>query len=173
MSSKIIDNLVSSAKNGSAEAFGELYEIYSKDMFRFAYYYLGSYSLAEDCVSECVCLAFQKMGSLRKASAFKSWLFKILHNCCNNALREKIMSEGNVEYSSVPDFYHEEDTVSEKLSLKEALAQLSDEEREIVILHYAQGYTSKEIAEILDMNDSTVRSKIMRSGEKMRRFLQK
>ena len=173
MSSKIIDNLVSSAKNGSAEAFGELYEIYSKDMFRFAYYYLGSYSLAEDCVSECVCLAFQKMGSLRKASAFKSWLFKILHNCCNNALREKIMSEGNVEYSSVSDFYHEEDTVSEKLSLKEALAQLSDEEREIVILHYAQGYTSKEIAEILDMNDSTVRSKIMRSGEKMRRFLQK
>ena len=173
MSSKIIDNLVSSAKNGSAEAFGELYEIYSKDMFRFAYYYLGSYSLAEDCVSECVCLAFQKMGSLRKATAFKSWLFKILHNCCNNALREKIMSEGNVEYSSVSDFYHEEDTVSEKLSLKEALAQLSDEEREIVILHYAQGYTSKEIAEILDMNDSTVRSKIMRSGEKMRRFLQK
>ena len=42
MSSKIIDNLVSSAKNGSAEAFGELYEMYSKDMFRFAYYYLGS-----------------------------------------------------------------------------------------------------------------------------------
>ena len=173
MSSKIIDNLVSSAKNGSAEAFGELYEIYSKDMFRFAYYYLGSYSLAEDCVSECVCLAFQKIGSLRKASAFKSWLFKILHNCCNNVLREKIMSEGNVEYSSVSDVYREEENISEKLSLKEALAQLSDEEREIVILHYAQGYTSKEIAEILDMNDSTVRSKIMRSGEKMRRFLQK
>ena len=80
MSSKIIDNLVSSAKNGSAEAFGELYEIYAKDMFRFAYYYLGSYSLAEDCVSECVCIAFQKIGGLRKASAFKSWLFKILHN---------------------------------------------------------------------------------------------
>ena len=173
MSSKIIDSLVSSAKNGSAEAFGELYEIYSKDMFRFAYYYLGSYSLAEDCVSECVCLAFQKIGSLRKASAFKSWLFKILHNCCNNVLREKIMSEGNVEYSSVSDVYREEDNISEKLSLKQALAQLSPEEREIVILHYAQGYTSKEIAEILDMNDSTVRSKIMRSGEKMRKFLQK
>ena len=82
MSSKIIDSLVSSAKKGSAEAFGELYEIYSKDMFRFAYYYLGSSVLAEDCVSECVCIAFQKIGSLRKPSAFKSWLFKILHNCC-------------------------------------------------------------------------------------------
>ena len=172
MSSKIIDNLVSSAKNGSAEAFGELYEIYSKDMFRFAYYYLGSYAMAEDCVSECVCLAFQKIGSLRKSSSFKSWLFKILHNCCNNAMREKILSTGNVEYTSLTNLASEED-MGEKLSLKEALAALSGEEREIVILHYCHGYTSKEIGEILEMNDATVRSKIMRSGEKMRKFLDK
>ena len=172
MSSKIIDNLVSSAKNGSAEAFGELYEIYSKDMFRFAYYYLGSYAMAEDCVSECVCLAFQKIGSLRKSSSFKSWLFKILHNCCNNAMREKILSTGNVEYTSLTNLASEED-MGEKLSIKEALAALSGEEREIVILHYCHGYTSKEIGEILEMNDATVRSKIMRSGEKMRKFLDK
>lgn len=173
MSSKIIDSLVSSAQKGSAEAFGELYEIYSKDMFRFAYYYLGSSVLAEDCVSECVCIAFQKIGSLRKPSAFKSWLFKILHNCCNAALREKMLSTGNVEYSSLTGLSSEEDDVSEKLSLRQALSQLNPDEREIVILHYCQGYTSKEIGEILDMKDSTVRSKIMRSGEKMRKFLHK
>ena len=173
MSSKIIDNLVSSAKKGSAEAFGELYEIYSRDMFRFAYYYLGSSTLAEDCVSECVCIAFQKIGSLRKASAFKSWLFKILHNCCNSALREKMLSTGNVEYSSLTDLSDEGEDITEKLSIRQALSRLSDEEREIVILHYCQGYTSKEIGEILDMKDATVRSKIMRSGEKMRKFLQK
>lgn len=173
MSSKIIDNLVSSAKNGNAEAFGELYEIYAKDMFRFAYYYLDSATLAEDCVSECVCIAFQKIGALRKVSSFKSWLFKILHNCCNNALREKIISNTNVEYESLVDLSDEEDDMSEKLSLKQALAKLSVEEREIVILHYCQGYTSKEIGEILDINVATVRSKIMRSGEKMRKFLGK
>ena len=173
MSSKIIDNLVFSAKKGSAEAFGELYEIYSRDMFRFAYYYLGSSTLAEDCVSECVCIAFQKIGSLRKASAFKSWLFKILHNCCNSALREKMLSTGNVEYSSLTDLSDEGEDITEKLSIRQALSRLSDEEREIVILHYCQGYTSKEIGEILDMKDATVRSKIMRSGEKMRKFLQK
>lgn len=172
MSSKIIDNLVSSAKNGSAEAFGELYDIYSKDMFRFAYYYLGSSAMAEDCVSECVCLAFQKISSLRKPSAFKSWLFKILHNCCNNALREKVVSSGNVEYESIVNI-SSEDNMSERLSLRDALMALSDEEREIVILHYCHGYTSKEIGEIMEMKDATVRSKIMRSGEKMRKFLDK
>ena len=173
MSSKIIDSLVSSAKNGSAEAFGELYEIYSRDMFRFACYYLGSSSLAEDCVSECVCIAFQKIGTLRKASAFKSWLFKILHNCCNSALKEKMKSEGNVEYSSVTELSSESEDINEKLSLKQALLLLSDEDREIVILHYCQGYTSKEIGEILGIKDATVRSKILRSGEKLRKFLQK
>ena len=173
MSSKIIDSLVSSAKKGSAEAFGELYEIYSKDMFRFAYYYLGSSVLTEDCVSECVCIAFQKIGSLRKPSAFKSWLFKILHNCCNAGLREKMLSTGNVEYSSLRDLSSEDGDMGEKLSIRQALSILTQEEKEIVILHYCQGYTSKEIGEILDMKDSTVRSKIMRSGEKMRKFLQK
>ena len=173
MSSKIIDNLVSSAKFGNAEAFGELYEIYAKDMFRFAYYYLGSVSMAEDCVSECVCIAFQKLPSLRKTSAFKSWLFKILHNCCNSALREKISSENNVEYSTISDLSVSDNDNDEKLTLRQTLAQLSDEEREIVILHYCHGYTSKEIGEILDMKDATVRSKIMRSGEKMRKFLGK
>ena len=173
MSSKIIDNLVTSAKSGNAEAFGELYEIYAKDMFRFAYYYLGSATLAEDCVSECVCIAFQKIATLRKASSFKSWLFKILHNCCNSALRDKISSESNVEYSSLIDLSSADNVNDEKLSLRQALAGLSDEEREIVILHYCHGYTSKEIGEILEMKDATVRSKIMRSGEKMRKFLGK
>jgi RNA polymerase sigma-70 factor (ECF subfamily) len=88
-------------------------------------------------------------------------------------MREKALAYGNVEYSSLIDLSDEENDLSEKLSLKQALAQLSPEEREIVILHYCQGYTSKEISEILEIKDSTVRSKIMRSGEKMRKFLDK
>lgn len=84
-----------------------------------------------------------------------------------------MLSNGNVEYSSLTDLSDEGEDITEKLSIRQALSRLSDEEREIVILHYCQGYTSKEIGEILDMKDATVRSKIMRSGEKMRKFLQK
>jgi len=72
MSSEIINNLVIKAKKGNIEAFGILYETYSKDMYKFALYYLGSPVLAEDCVSECVLTAFQKIGSLKKPTAFKS-----------------------------------------------------------------------------------------------------
>ena len=171
MSSEI-NNLVKRAKNGSAEAFGELYEIYAKDMYRFAYYYLGSSAAAEDAVSECVLLAFQKIGSLKKNSSFKTWIFKILRNCCNNALREKMKNINNVDIFSVQNLAADEKDENEILSLRQALDKLSDEEREIVILYYCAGYSSKEIGEIMGLKDSTVRSKIMRSGEKLRTYLQ-
>ncbi len=171
MSSKVIENLVNKAKEGNIDSFGILYETYSKDMYKFAYYYLGSSVLAEDCISECVLIAFEKIGTLKKASAFKSWLFKILYNCCNKALTEKIRSRQAVELSEVRDLGAYEEDLSESLSLKNALSRLSEEERTIIVLRYSAGYTSKEIGKILGMKDSTVRSKLMRSTDKLRDML--
>ena len=171
MSSKVIENLVNKAKEGNIDSFGILYETYSKDMYKFAYYYLGSSVLAEDCISECVLIAFEKIGTLKKASAFKSWLFKILYNCCNKALTEKIRSRETVELSEVRDLRAYEEDLSESLSLKNALSRLTEEERTIIVLRYSAGYTSKEIGKLLGMKDSTVRSKLMRSTEKLRDML--
>ncbi len=171
MSSEIINNLVIKAKEGNIEAFGILYETYSKDMYRFALYYLGSPTLAEDCVSDCVLTAFQKIGTLKKASAFKSWLFKILYNCCNKSLTEKIRARETVEYSSLIDLCKEDSDQSEIISLKNSLEMLTEEERTIILLSYVAGYTSKEIGKMLKLKDSTVRSKLMRSTEKLRQLL--
>lgn len=171
MSSEIITNLVIKAKEGNIEAFGILYETYSKDMYRFALYYLGSPTLAEDCVSECVLSAFQKIGTLKKPASFKSWLFKILYNCCNKALTEKIRARETVELSSLTDLCREESDQSEIISLKSSLEKLTEEEKAIILLTYTAGYTSKEIGKMLHLKDSTVRSKLMRSTEKLRQML--
>lgn len=171
MSSEIINNLVIKAKEGNIEAFGILYETYSKDMYKFALYYLGSAPLAEDCVSECVLTAFQKINTLRKPAAFKSWLFKILYNCCNKALTEKIRARETVEISTIIDLCKEYSDQSEIISLKNSLEKLTEEERSVILLSYISGYTSKEIGKILGLKDSTVRSKLMRSTEKLRQML--
>ncbi len=171
MSSEFISNLVTKAKNGSADAFGELYGMYAEDLFRFAYYYTGSTALAEDCVSEAVCLAFENLPNLKKNEAFKSWMFKILHNCCKKAQKIKYLHKGDVEISEVRNISTEESDQSEKISLQNAIKKLSDEEREICILYYSSGYTSREIGEILGLKDSTVRSKISRATAKLREML--
>lgn len=171
MSSKIIENLVLQAKNANTEAFAELYEMYSKDMFRFAYYYLGNAQAAEDAVSEATLLAWQKIGMLKKSEAFKSWLFKILYNCCNSALKEKIRAEGNVELSQATYLKAENIDSEERMSLLKALDCLNEQDREIVVLYYCSGYNSKEIGKLVNLKDTTVRSRILRSVEKLRQIL--
>lgn len=172
MSSEFISILVENAKNGSAEAFGELYGLYAKDLFRFAYYSVGSVSMAEDCVSEAVCLAFENLPNLKKNEAFKSWMFKILHNCCKNAQKIKHIEKGNMELSEAKNVSSAEKDHSERISLRNALKKLSVEEKEIMALYYSSGYNSKEIGEILGLRDSTVRSKIHRATAKLREMLE-
>ena len=164
-----VENLVKKSKQGDTAAFGDLYEIYSKDMYRFAFYYTGSQTVAEDCVSEAVLTAFRKIGELKNVSSFKSWLFRILRNCCAASFRKKsreILAER--EDAAVHSF---DGASNEKISLKNALMRLSDDEREVIILHYCIGYTSREISLMLTMNENTVRSKISRGTDKLKREL--
>lgn len=171
MSSKVIIGLVKNAQKGDVDSFGELYEFYSKDMFRFAYYYTGSVHVAEDCVSETALLAFQKIDEVRKPASFKSWLFKILFNQCKSAQKAKILALNHSEFTSQTEVMYEQSDPNENIALKNALRTLPDEEREILILHYSCGYTSKEIGQITGIKDATVRSKISRATAKLRTLL--
>ncbi len=166
-----LEYLVRRAKNEDKIAFSELYDFFKDDMYRFAYYYLGSREAAEDCVSEATLIAFQKLPTLKKDSAFKSWLFKILHNCCNKAMREIVEAKNNVEFSSLGSLSTPFEDKSETMSLVTALNSLDSTDREIIVLYFSCGYTSKEIGDILSLNDSTVRSKIKRTTEKLREKL--
>ena len=164
-----VENLVKKSKQGDTTAFGDLYEIYSTDMFRFAYYYTGSTAIAEDCVSEAVLIAFRKIGELKNISSFKSWLFRILRNCCNEHFRKGARETVTEDtYQSIHSFEGETD---DKVSLKNALMKLPLQDRELLILHYCNGYTSKEISLMLTVNENTVRSRISRSTEKLRKEL--
>lgn len=164
-----VENLVKKSKTGDTAAFGELYELYSKDMYRFAFYYTGSSAAAEDCVSEAVLIAFRKIGELKNIPSFKSWLFRILRNCCADFFRKNAKEVYREEKLSVEHSF--ENDSNEKISLKNALMRLSEEERELIILHYCMGYTSKDISHMLIMNENTVRSKISRGTQKLKREL--
>ena len=164
-----VENLVIKSKAGDTAAFGDLYELYCRDMYRFALYYTGSSAVAEDCVSEAVLIAFRKIGELQNISAFKSWLFRILRNCCSAHFR-KNSKEITVE-NSLTGVHSFENEQNETISLKKALMGLPEDERELIILHFCMGYTSKEISRMLIMNENTVRSKISRGTGKLKREL--
>lgn len=171
MSSENIKNLVDKAKNGDADAFGELYSIYATDMYRFAFYYTGTKQLAEDAVSDAVLSAFQKISQLKKTASFKSWLFKILFNCCKQKQKEKIISSNQVELSVLENSAVSQNDCYLRIDLRNALNLLTKEEREIVILAFACKYKSEEIAEMTGLKAVTVRSKLSRAAAKIRKSL--
>lgn len=172
MSSTDIRKLVRLSKQGSADAFGELYGIYSKEMYNFAYYYLGDTYCAQDAVSDAVCSAFSSIGALKKDSAFKPWLFKILLRNCQKQLKY-IIEQRNAsdiqEHSEISSANGEDFRVT--VELKEALLQLSEEERQIVLLSVVCSYKSGEIGEMLSMPSGTVRSKLSRATDKLCRIM--
>lgn len=170
MSSEITKNLVRRSQKGDTDAFGELYEMYAQDMYSFACYYTSSRFFAEEAVSDAVVIAFENIKKLKKAESFKSWLFKILFNCCKQKQKEKAIMASQTDISALDGYTSEKET-GEKAELDMALSNLSEEEREIILLSFACGYKSEEIGTILSMKSSTVRSKQSRALIKMRTYM--
>lgn len=169
-----INELVTMAKNGDADAFGELYEFYYKDMYCYACYITGSEQLAQDAVSDAVLSAFKQIRSLKKPQAFKGWIFKILCAACKRYYTENqkrgdlvYLDDENREFPEPASY----ESIELSVELRRALETLSRDEREIVLLSVLGNYKSHEIADMLDYPPSTVRSKLKRSLAKLRHTL--
>ncbi|MBR3767819.1 MAG: RNA polymerase sigma factor [Clostridia bacterium] len=171
MNGQEIKSLIKKAKHGDSRSFGLLYGEYAKELYRFALYTLKSTCDAEDAVQSAALIAYRKLKDLKKDESFKSWFFKILYNECR-----KILSQKNklyeISYDDVSVFQEEAPDISEKSDLISLLDTLSEENKAIVILSVFEGYTSKEIAEILGMKPGTVRSTLSRTLNKLRNQLE-
>lgn len=156
--------LAEKARSGDPEAFASLYEMVYQDLYRYALYMLGQKEDAEDVVSETVMAAYAQIGQLKSADAFRAWIFRILSNKCRNQRAAYLNRTCELD-ETMPD--PEGDFTGEYL-LKDAMARLTEEEREIICLHVFGGYKSHEIGQILQMNPATVRSREHRALERLR-----
>lgn len=155
---------IKKAKSGDAEAFSELYRDIYLDLYRFALYTLKNPADAEDAVSETVMDAFVSIRKLRSEASFKSWIFKILAIKC-----KRCFLQNQALPIELPTEIAEEDAcgLAEKIDLRDQFFKLKDEERLIISMHIFAGYTSREIAKILHINENTVRSKESRALKKL------
>lgn len=147
--------------------FARLYEEVYQDMYRFALYTLRNKQDAEDVVGDAIADGYSSFHKLRQPESFRPWIFKILSAKCKRKLKEYVHKT-----AELPEDLSRESNLTESLHVRQAFAKLSDEERMIISLHLFGGYTSREIGEILDLNDNTVRSKESRALDKMRTWLE-
>ena len=163
--------LIQKAGQGDREAFCTIYSLYRNKLYRYAYYRLGNPEDAEEALSECVLSAWRQISGLKKPEAFQGWIYKILSASCGKRIREKIAGREGVEDLKAEWTESEPaDTVS--VELMEALEQLAEDEREVVLLTVVAGLTSREAGLICGMTAGGIRSKQSRALKKMREYLE-
>lgn len=166
------------AMKNDKDAFSRLYESIYIDLYKMAFYIIGNKEFAEDAVSETVIDAYKGISALKDSSNFENWILKILTRKCKQSLRIKynkisvfnsnVKNIDNLEPSSKLVISNPED----KTDIQQALKKVSPEDRVIISLCIIEGYKSNEVAEILSMKATTVRSRLNRSLAKIKKYLE-
>ena len=155
---------VKNAKKGDASAFGELYEAFAEELYRFALWYLRDPDDAQDAVQTCALNAYRNIAAVRTAESFRPWLFRILANACADLFRSKrkqvVIPLEEVQTPSWDDY--------QDGSVLRLLDRLDETDRQIVTLAVLGDWNSTEIAHLLGGKPATVRSRLSRSLKKLR-----
>ena len=164
--SKEMNNVVLSAMSGDRDAYGQLYEKYALDMYRFALGICKNTYDAQDAVQETAVSVFKSMHSLKNPEKFKSYLFSALSNTC-----KKVLSKNNytVEFE---DTGYTDSEIEFSIPVREALDKLNDVSKEIVLLSVVGGFKSHEIGKIMDLPSATVRTRLRRTLSQLRKELE-
>lgn len=159
-----MERLVKKAKRGDAEAFIELMEQSKQSMYRVAKGFLRDEEDVADAMAETVLTCYEKIPALKQDAYFKTWMIRILMNCCKDILRKQKRS---VSMDTVRGL---EDCASDngEWNFKELIEPLKEQDRSIFTLYYVYGMKIKEIAAHMEMKENTVATRLKRGREMLR-----
>ena len=167
-----LEELVLKAKKNDKEAFTQIILVIRNDLYKLARVRLSNEEDIQDVIQETMIEAYKKIKQLKEPTKFKFWIIKILINNCNKKYRKK-KKENSIfnEYEQngyYLESYNNIEDINHTLDFYRMLKNLDYDERTIIILFYNEKYTSKEISDLLNMNENTVKSKIFRAKQKIK-----
>jgi RNA polymerase sigma-70 factor (ECF subfamily) len=152
------EDLARQAAAGNEQCFVALCDVLKVRLFRTAKGILGSESLALDAVSETVYRAWRGIRKLREPRYAETWFTRILLNAANDILRRR---KHEIVTDKLPEVVHYDN--HDDMEIAQLIEALPQELREIISLKYYSGYTLAETAEILDVPEGTVKSRLNRA----------
>ena len=158
------DKWVRKAQSGDKEAFVRLMEESQLSMYRTAKAILHNETDVEDAVQEALCRAFYKLHTLRQPKFFKTWLTRVVINCCYDLLRQQ---KGLLPLEVVPE-ESESDDRDTPLDVQRVLAELSENDRLILTLYYLNDLPVKEIARMLSITEGAAKMRLSHGRKKFR-----
>lgn len=161
-----MDELIKRAQRGDREALTSLVREYYAPVYRFCARRLGSDS-GQDAAQETFVTMQKSVARYQFKSCFQTWLLGIAHNHCRNIARKNRMESVPLEHWMSPQEGHENSVVNHQ-QLLTALKRLSEEHRQVVLMHEIEELRYSEIAEILGVPEGTVKSRLHHAFLKLR-----
>ncbi len=171
--------LISRARGGDREAFGALVEQYRDNVYRLAYRMCGNAYDADEAAQEAFVAAWRALPNFRGDAKFSTWLYRLTTNAAIDVMRREKRHQ-TVGDGEMVDLADDADSPQETVerteqqeAVQKALATLSEEYREVLLLRYMEELDYAEIAEVLQLPSGTVKSRINRAKAALKTALLK
>lgn len=174
--------LVKEFRKGNIDAFNNLVEAWQQRIHRFAYRYFSSHDEAMEITQKTFIRAYKKLHTLEDAEKFSSWIYRIANNLCLDEMkragrRRSTSMEALQGHPAVKRIAENPDRPLQQRELgsilQQALNQLPAEQRIVVIMKEYEGLKFREIAEILEEPENTVKSRMYYGLTSLRKIFDK
>lgn len=184
------DTLIVKGQGGDQSAQGKLVQLWYKRIYNFGYKFFLDHDMAMEVCQKTFISMCRNLGTLQDASRFKPWLYKIAVNFCREEARKRKANrslpfdlvwnrdaEDSPQWESSGQRHDDPERQLQQLELSDilqrALLELNEEQREIVIMKEYEGLKFREIAEILNISENTVKSRMYYGLDGLKKILEK
>ncbi|MBN1211135.1 MAG: RNA polymerase sigma factor [candidate division Zixibacteria bacterium] len=152
---------------GDREAMVRIYNRHKDLLYGFGLYVTGNRQISEDLVADTFVRLMEQKSRLVIEKDLKNWLFICLRNLAYNFLKK---DGGKISVSALSETSAVDDNIDMKIFIEKILNNLAKEERELILLREQQGFSITEIAEILNISEEAVRTRLYRVRKKMQHW---
>lgn len=178
--------LVARARRGDGPAFDVLVERYKERLYATVYHMTSNHEDANDLVQDTFIKAYKSLASFKGHSSFYTWLYRIAVNRTINFLKRRknrnqfSLDDVDSSIQTDPDFVELMSHVTPRREagltelrgkLNEALQELSEPHRTVVVMHDIQGMTHADIAKVMKCSEGTVRSRLFYARQQLQGLL--
>lgn len=158
-----LSQLILRCKKQDIKAQEQLYRLYSQKLFAVALKYSANFQQAEDNLQDAFMMIFEKISQYRDNGSFEGWMKRIVINTALQKYRKQAVFELiREDQFQEPEIEIDEDTVSVDFLLS-LIQQLPDRYRQVFNLYVLDGFSHKEIAQMLDISQGTSKSNLARA----------
>ncbi len=173
--------LIQRTLEGDQDAFGSLVKKYQKGVHALAWRKIGDFHVAQEITQDAFLKAYQKLSTLKNRNAFSGWVYVIVARMSKDWLRKNRLPMDPLDTTDVSEVDHvsysrytaekqaaEADETRREI-VKELLKKLPESERTVITLHYLGEMTVKAVAEFLGVSQNTVKSRLNRARNRLRK----